>query len=218
MYKSFLKDNTDNLHNVDKSYYKNLYYTLTMNNIKQNNNILFEGCEAHGLFYSCNYQVINPCCNVIKEDDVFPELQDNKDIVFQEQLSEEIKLLSELTIDNKIKFDNCDNILNIEFIKETGYIKILKTGIYIINLSCQFNEEGEIIICVNDIPDMLSLTKTMTPHNFITIHYVLNLNCDDILSFHNYSLKPLTTAIIDDINTDIDNVCLHIWMISNLKL
>jgi hypothetical protein len=107
-------------------------------------------------------------------------------------------------------------MLNIEFIKDTGYIKILKPGIYIVNLSCQFNEKGCIIIFINDIPDMLSLTKTITPYNFITIHYVLNLKCDDILSFHNYSPHALTTYVIDD--SYIDNVCLHLWMISPLKL
>ena len=59
---------------------------------------------------------------------------------------------------------------------------------------------------------MLSLTKTIMPYKFITIHHVLNLKCDDILSFHNYSEYPLTTCVI---NNEIDNVCLHIWMISN---
>ena len=83
MYKSFIKDYTDNLHNVDNSYYKNLYYTLTMNNIKRTNNILFEGCVVHGLFYSCNYQVINPCNNILlstDKNDTFPELTNSDDI------------------------------------------------------------------------------------------------------------------------------------------
>lgn len=216
-----------------------------MNNIKRGNNILFEGCVVHGLFFSCNYQVINPCNNILLSKDkndtfseltnsndieLFPELSGDKIILLPElnidDESDNIDTFSELTIDNKIQdrlqsnnkiiFDKCENILNIEFIKDTGYIKILKPGIYIINLSCQFNEEGEIIICVNNIPDMLSLTKTITPYNFITIHYVLNLKCNDILSFHNYSSHALTTYVIDD--GYIDNVCLHLCMISSQKL
>ena len=273
MYKSFIKDYANKLNNNDKpsdinnsmdkpteltkerTDYKKLYYTLTMNNIKRNNNILFEGCDAHGLFYSCNYQVITPYDNILtdnlsdEEIQLFPEITSDEEIqLFSEiklnneiklfsksQLDEEIELIPNTnidnnstisdtnqkdvlrsTIDNKIIFDKYDNILNIELMKDSGYIKILKTGIYIVNLSCQFNEKGEMIICVNDIPDLLSVTKTIMPHNFITIHHVLNLKCDDILSFHNYSPDPLTTYVIDDnINSDIDNVCLHIWMISS---
>jgi hypothetical protein len=259
MYKSFIKDNAIGLiakdQHKDCFYYKKLYYTLTMNNIKRNNNILFEGCDAHGLFYSCDYQLIIPYDKVVipntydEEIQLYPELTldeelqmfseiklndeivlftkskldnenhlftksklDDKSVLSPELQLDDNQLIPKSTIDNKIIFDKYDNILNIEFIRENGYIKILKSGVYIINLSCQFNEEGEIIICINNIPDMLSLTKTITPYNFITIHYVLNLKCDDIVSFHNYSSYPLTTYVIN--NNEIDNVCLHIWMIS----
>jgi hypothetical protein len=243
-----MKDNAINLIDKDQSkdysYYKKLYYTLTMNNIKRNNNILFEGCDAHGLFYSCDYQLIIPYDKVVIPDTYDEEIQLYPELTLDEELqmfseiklddevalfskskldnesvlSPEIKLesnnqlITKSTIDNKIIFDKCDNILNIEFIKENGYIKIVKSGVYIINLSCQFNEDGELIICINNIPDMLSLTKTIMPYKFITIHHVLNLKCDDVLSFHNYSSYPLTTCVI---NNEIDNVCLHIWMISN---
>ena len=248
MYKSFMKDNAfgliDKNQPKDYSYYKKLYYTLTINNIKRNNDILFDGCEAHGLFYSCDYQLIIPYDKVVipdtydEEIQLYPELTSDEELqMFSEiklddevalfskskldnesVLSPEIKLESnnqlipKSTIDNKIIFDKYENILNIEFIKENGYIKILKSGVYIVNLSCQFNEDGELLICINNIPDMLSLTKTIMPYKFITIHHVLNLKCDDILSFHNYSEYPLTTCVI---NNEIDNVCLHIWMISN---
>jgi hypothetical protein len=238
-----MKDNAISLigkdQSKDYSYYKKLYYTLTMNNIKRNNNILFEGCDAHGLFYSCDYQLIIPYDKVVIPDTYDEEIQLYPELTLDEELqmfseiklddevalfskskldnesvlSPEIKLesnnqlITKSTIDNKIIFDKCDNILNIEFIKENGYIKILKSGVYIINLSCQFNEDGELIICINNIPDMFSLTKTIMPYKFITIHQVLNLKCDDVLSFHNYSSYPLTTCVI---NNEIDNVCLHI--------
>lgn len=253
MYKSFMKDNAIGLINKDQpkdySYYKKLYYTLTMNNIKRNNDMLFEGCDAHGLFYSCDYQLIIPYDKVVipahiltttydEEIQLYPELtsdeelqmfseiklndeiplfsksklEDENHLFIKSKLDDDNQLIPKSTIDNKIIFDKYDNILNIEFIKENGYIKILKSGVYIVNLSCQFNEDGEVIICINNIPDMLSLTKTIMPYKFITIHHVLNLKCNDILSFHNYSEYPLTTYVI---NNEIDNVCLHIWMISN---
>ena len=283
MYKSFIKDYANNINKINdichkpdetvakgQAYYKKLYYTLTMNNIKRNNNILFEGCDAHGLFYSCNYQVIIPYDKVLIPYDLDDEIQLYPELTYEEemQMFSEIKLADEIplfskskindetqifpeskindekqifpeskindetqifpeskiveidnlnsssTINNKIIFDKYDNILNIEFIQENGYIKILKSGVYIVNLSCQFNEEGELVICINNIPDMLSITKTIMPHNFITVHHVLNLKCDDILSFHNTSSSPLTTYVIDE-NSEIDNVCLHIWMISS---
>ena len=122
------------------------------------------------------------------------------------------------TIDpnNKIIFEKKSHILNLGYDDCDHSIKIKRSGMYIVNLTCQFEEPGQIAIFINDNPDLISLTASNNPQNFITIHQIVNLNKGDHLSIRNYlSPYPLTTLIPSaGIIPESKNICLNIWKIA----
>ena len=117
---------------------------------------------------------------------------------------------------NKILFEKHSNILNLCVEDNSHCIKILRSGMYIVNLTCQFDQPGQLALFVNDNPELSSLTSFNNPQNFVTIHQILSLNKGDILSVRNY-LSPyfLTTSISSNgIIPESKNICLNIWKIS----
>lgn len=113
-------------------------------------------------------------------------------------------------------FETYSNVLNLGFSKNTDNITIKRSGIYIINLTCQFNEPGQVALFINSNPELSSLTSTSNSLNFITIHQVLNLIKGDKLSVRNYlSSTPLTTIVTSPGNIpESKNICLNIWKIA----
>jgi hypothetical protein len=113
-------------------------------------------------------------------------------------------------------FETSINMLNLCFSSNTDYIKIKRSGIYVINLTCQFNEPGQIALFINSNPELSSLTSTSNSLNCITIHQILNLCKGDKVSVRNYlSSTPLTTIVSSPGSIpDSKNICLNIWKIA----
>ncbi len=117
---------------------------------------------------------------------------------------------------NNIVFEKKSHVLNLCYEECEQCIKIKRDGIYIVNLTCQFDQPGQICLFVNCNPELSSLTSTNNSQNFITIHQILNLNKGDCLSVKNYlSPYPLTTSMSSSgIIPESKNVCLNIWKIA----
>ncbi len=117
---------------------------------------------------------------------------------------------------NNMRFEKKSHVLNLRWDECNQCIKIKRDGIYVVNLTCQFEQPGQICLFVNANPELSSLTSTNNPQNFITVHQILNLNKGDCLSVKNYlSPYPLTTSISSaGIIPESKNICLNIWKIA----
>ncbi len=117
---------------------------------------------------------------------------------------------------NNIVFEKKSHVLNLCYEECEQCIKIKRDGIYVVNLTCEFEQPGQICLFVNCNPELSSLTSSNNSQNFITIHQILNLNKGDCLSVKNYlSPYPLTTSISSTgIIPESKNVCLNIWKIA----
>ena len=117
-----------------------------------------------------------------------------------------------------IIFEKCHNICNIEFENDSGYLKILNSGIYIINLSAQFTEACQIVLYINNYPVLSTLTSSNM--GIINIHQVIRLNNSDIISFHNYeSIIPITTVTYKNrLIPQSKNIDLNIFKISSMDI
>ncbi len=117
---------------------------------------------------------------------------------------------------NNIRFEKKSHVLNLRWDECKQFIKIKRDGIYIVNLTCQFEQPGQICLFVNANPELSSLTSSNNPQNFITVHQILNLNKGDCLTVKNYlSPYPLTTSMASSsIIPESKNVCLNIWKIA----
>lgn len=117
---------------------------------------------------------------------------------------------------NPIVFEKKSHVLNICLDQCSKSLKIKRSGMYVVNLTCQFEQLGQIALFINANPELSSLTSTNTPLNFVTIHQILNLKKGDCLSVRNYlTANPLTTAISTaGIIPESKNVCLNIWKIA----
>lgn len=117
---------------------------------------------------------------------------------------------------NSIQFEKKSHALNLRWDECKQCIKIKRDGIYVVNLTCQFEQPGQICLFVNANPELSSLTSSNNPQNFITVHQILNLNKGDCLSVKNYLTPyPLTTSMASSsIIPESKNVCLNIWKIA----
>lgn len=117
-----------------------------------------------------------------------------------------------------IIFEKCHNICNIDFENETGYIKILNSGIYIINLSAQFINACQIVLYINNYSVLSTLTSSKS--GIINIHQVIRLNHDDTISFRNYdSLLPITTITYkNNLTPQSKNINFNIFEISSMDI
>ena len=108
------------------------------------------------------------------------------------------------------------NVLNLCIEDNSQCIKILRSGLYVINLTCQFEQSGQIALFINDNPELSSLTAFNSPQNCVTIHQILSLCRGDMLSVRNYlSPYPLTTSMsTNGIIPESKNICLNIWKIA----
>jgi hypothetical protein len=71
---------------------------------------------------------------------------------------------------------------------------ILSSGIYLLNISCQFNEPNIIGIFINQNEDTIYHTETYIFNskklNYLLVHLILNLNTNDIISIKSLSNEP----------------------------
>ena len=124
---------------------------------------------------------------------------------------------------NKIILEKHSHVLNLNFIDNSPNVHIKKTGIYVVNITCCFDHPGQVIVCINNIPDLSTLTNTniieSTKIHFITIHQILYLQVDDIISIDNYlsSESLITTQMSNSPITNNPNICFKLWKISQMK-
>jgi hypothetical protein len=71
---------------------------------------------------------------------------------------------------------------------------ILSSGMYLLNISCQFNEPNIIGIFINQNEDTIYHTETYIFNskklNYLLVHLILNLNTNDIISIKSLSNEP----------------------------
>ncbi len=109
-----------------------------------------------------------------------------------------------------IIFENSNNLHRIDFENATDYITILQSGIYIINLCAQFTGACQIVLFINDSPDLSTLTISIS--GIISFHQILKLEEHDKISIRNYSS---TTSITTIPYSQSKNINLNIIQISS---
>jgi hypothetical protein len=99
------------------------------------------------------------------------------------------------------------------------FIKITQTGMYMVQMDAHFNESCMIIICINDKPELTTISLSTPTNNLhiVIINQVLELNKGDVISFKNYgAYTPISTTdtfySILDIN-QFKNVNLNLYKI-----
>jgi hypothetical protein len=113
---------------------------------------------------------------------------------------------------NEIILEKQSNVQNINFINGSSNINIIKTGIYIINITCYFDQPGQLVVIINNNPELSTLSNTNIIQNpyiayethLITIHKILYLKLGDIISIRNYNTSQ----------SIVTNICLKLWKIS----
>jgi len=81
----------------------------------------------------------------------------------------------------KIKNDIDDNTMY--------YFKVLYSGIYILNISCLFEESCIIGLFINEVEDSVYETYELTNKNHLMIHQIIYFNLHDIISFKYLSIN-----------------------------
>ena len=95
-----------------------------------------------------------------------------------------------------IIFDYQHNVLNLEFTPGTTDIKVLRGGVYTLNITCQFDQPAQVCFFVNGLPDLTTVTASNSGAHIVTVHQLFTLNVNDILSFRNHiSNTPITTSL-----------------------
>ncbi len=113
------------------------------------------------------------------------------------------------------KFEKHKNVLNIDLSHCKTNIKIERSGVYVINLTAQFNQPAQVALFVNGNPELSTVTST-TSLNTIVINQLLQLKRCDEISFNNYlSSEPITTYVPNiGLIPDSKNLVLTLWRIA----
>ncbi len=113
-----------------------------------------------------------------------------------------------------IIFEKGDNISNINFDNNTSSIKILHSGLYMFNINCHFNESCQVVLYINNKPELSTLTTTESNSQIIIINQLIQLSNGDVLSFGNYmGYTPITTFVSHISIKEASNIQLNIWKI-----
>jgi hypothetical protein len=95
-----------------------------------------------------------------------------------------------------VKLDKKVNTLNIKLRSNGSAVKILREGMYVFNLTAQFDQPCQVALFINDEPELSTVVSSSNPNNFVSMHQVLRLYENDIVSFRNYlSLSDITTSV-----------------------
>ena len=95
-----------------------------------------------------------------------------------------------------IIFDYQHNVLNLDFTPGTTDIKVLRAGVYTLNITCQFDQPAQVCFFVNGLPDLTTVTSSNSGAHIVTVHQLFTLNVNDIVSFRNHiSNTPITTSL-----------------------
>ena len=85
-----------------------------------------------------------------------------------------------------IRLEKKINNLNLKLKSNGTGIKVLREGVYVFNLTAQFDQPAQIALFVNDEPDLSTVTSNNNPVNVITVHMIVKLYECDVISFRNY--------------------------------
>ena len=95
-----------------------------------------------------------------------------------------------------VKFEKKVNTLNLKLKSNGSGIKILREGVYVFNLTAQFDQPSQVAFFINDDPELSTVTGSNNPNNIVTSHQVVKLYENDVVSFRNYlSASDLTTSV-----------------------
>ncbi len=113
---------------------------------------------------------------------------------------------------NPLILEKSQNILNLDFDDNTPIVRIERSGVYVVNITCQFETPAQVALFINEIPELSSLTSS----NLICIHLVLTLIKGDELSIRNYLTNSnITTALTSNgLIPETKNVVMNIWRIA----
>ena len=97
---------------------------------------------------------------------------------------------------DNIKFEKKVNNLNLKLRSNGNGVKVLREGVYIVNLTAQFDQPCQVAFFINDDPELSTVTASNNPTNTVTIHQVVKLYENDFVSFRNYlSSTDITTTV-----------------------
>jgi len=91
-------------------------------------------------------------------------------------------------------FEKRCNVLNLKLKVGGDKIKVSRSGMYMVNFTALFDQPSQVAFFVNDVPELSTVSSSANPNNMVSVHQILKLYDDDVLSLHNY-LSP------GDINT-----------------
>jgi len=88
------------------------------------------------------------------------------------------------------------NVKHLELDESKKNIKILIPGMYLLNLTAQFDQPSQVAFFINDIVDPTTVTASNSGAHIVTVHQLFSFNTNDMISFRNYiSNVTLTTSI-----------------------
>ena len=108
--------------------------------------------------------------------------------------------------------EKSQNVLNIDFDDNTQFIRIERSGIYVINITCHFDSSAQVALFINETPELSSLTSS----NIVCIHLILTLMKNDELSLRNYltSSNIITALTTNGLIPETKNVVINLWRIA----
>ena len=95
-------------------------------------------------------------------------------------------------------FEKRCNVLNLKLKVGGDKIKVSRSGMYMVNFTGLFDQPSQVAFFVNDVPELSTVSSSANPNNMVSVHQILKLYDDDVLSLRNY-LSP------GDINTTMSS-------------
>ncbi len=116
------------------------------------------------------------------------------------QTNNQIKIKNSIIKNNDFfvfEYNYCDSYNNIDdFIYNKVNVKILNSGFYILNVTCQIDQNSQIGLVVNN--EIKSLFDS--ENNLINIHEIIQFTSNDIIKIQNLSNSNIQTT---------DNSCIQ---------
>jgi hypothetical protein len=95
-----------------------------------------------------------------------------------------------------IKYTNAQNVLNMNFVPNTSDITILRSGVYTVHATAQFDQPCQISCFVNGVVDATTITASNSGAHIVTIHQLFIFKAGDVFSIRNHtSNTAITTSI-----------------------
>jgi hypothetical protein len=117
---------------------------------------------------------------------------------------------------DNIKLEKKVNTLNLKLRSNGSGVKILREGVYVFNMTAQFDQPSQVAFFVNDEADLSTVSASNNSTNTIVIHHVVKLYENDFVSFKNYlsSTDITTTTPTSGLIPFSVNVDFSLWRIA----